>query len=156
MVPDEAITTAADLDDEGADGRKAIAAPRVYDDPGHSPAEIRAAQDRTSPIAIDDVLTTEERPQHPDEVDTISASSDRPEFDRPEVDEDEDTVLIATETSRSGHADARRLSGCASGSHRVARGAVLQVPATVVVPRRDRSTPTTVIPVRCSWRGRQW
>jgi sporulation protein YlmC with PRC-barrel domain len=100
VVPDEAITTATDLDDEGADGRKAITAPRVYDDPGHSPAEIRAAQDRTSPFAIDDVLTPEERPEHPGEVDTISASSDRPEFDRPEVDEDEDTVLLSTGTSR--------------------------------------------------------
>jgi sporulation protein YlmC with PRC-barrel domain len=95
VVPDDAITSAGEIDEDEVTDRPAIAAPRVYEDPGHSPAEIRAAQDRTSPFAMDDVLTPEERPRHPDEVDTISAS-----HDRPEVDEEEDTVLIATGTSR--------------------------------------------------------
>lgn len=94
VVPDDAIASAGELEEEVTD-RPAITAPRTYDDPGFSPAEVRAASSATTPFAMDDVLTPEERPRHPDEVDTISASDGYRE-----VDPEEDTVLISSGTSR--------------------------------------------------------
>ena len=95
VVPDDAITSAGEIEDEAITDRPAISAPRNYDDPGFSPSEIRAAQSTTSQFAMDEVLTPDERPSHPDEVDTISASDGHHE-----VDPEEDTVLISTGTSR--------------------------------------------------------
>ena len=95
VVPDEAITSARELEDEAITDRPAITAPPAYEDPGFSPAEVRAASSTTAPFMMDEVLTPEERPHHPAEVDTISARDGHHE-----VDSEEDTILISTGTSR--------------------------------------------------------
>jgi len=96
VVPDDAIAATGEIEEESPTDRPAISAPRTYEDPGFSPAEVHAASSTTTPFAMDDVLTPEERPQHPDEVDTISASDGYHE-----VDPEEDTVLISSGTSRA-------------------------------------------------------
>jgi len=67
VVPDEAIASVADLDDSVPVERPAIPAPPVHQELAapptfeHSPAVVRAAQDRTSPFSMDEILTPAER-----------------------------------------------------------------------------------------------
>jgi len=95
VVPDDAITSAGEIEEEAITDRPAIPAPRRYEDPGFSPAEARAASSTTTPFTMDEVLTPEARPRHPEEIDTISTSDNHHE-----VDEEEDTILISTGTAR--------------------------------------------------------
>jgi len=98
VVPDDAIASAGELelDEDAIADRPAITSPRTYEDPGFSPDDVRVASSTTTPFTMEEVLTPEERPHHPDEIDTISARDGHDD-----IDEEEDTVLISSGITRA-------------------------------------------------------
>jgi hypothetical protein len=91
VVPDEAIASVGDLQETPPETHSAIPAPPIphFD---HSPAEIQAAQSTTSQFSMSDVLTSDE--EAASDIDG-AASFDHSDFERHEVDPEEDTGLIA-------------------------------------------------------------
>jgi len=108
VVPDEAIASVTDLEDVSREERRAIPAPPMREEFDHTPAEVRAAQDTTSPFSMDDILAPDEPDAPADRVtdDGLGLVAGHRDVDPHEVDPEEDTGLIAT--ADTGRVRARR------------------------------------------------
>jgi sporulation protein YlmC with PRC-barrel domain len=99
VVPDDAIAAASDLEDAELPDAPAMSSEAAPAPPEPTPAAIRAAQATTTPFSMDDLAVTDEglglQP-------SAQADPDAGDHERPAIDPEEDTGLIAVTGATRG------------------------------------------------------